>query len=82
MWHITKAELWSLGFVMAVHSELSPGDPIDILHINVPEFIALLVNVWFTLASCHVGDPLHTQHHISNFLTDNMSALSWMLHAS
>ncbi len=81
MWHITKAELQSLGFIMVVHSKPSPGDPIDILHINVLEFIALLVNVWFALASCHTEDPLHTQHHIGNFLTDNTSALSWMLHA-
>jgi len=81
MWHITKAELQSLGFIMAVHSKPSPGDPIDILHINVLEFIALSVNVWFTLASCSAEDPSHTQHHISNFFTDNTSALSWMLHA-
>ncbi len=81
MWRITKGELQSLGFIMAVHSEPSPGDPIDILHINALEFLALSVNVWFALASCHVEDPSHTQHHIGNFFTDNTSALSWMLHA-
>ncbi len=81
MWHITKAELVTLGFTMAVHSEPSPGDPPGILHINVLEFIALSVNVWLALATCHAHDPLHQQHHIGNFFTDNTSALSWMLHA-
>jgi len=79
MWCITKAELVTLGFTMAVHSKPSAGDPPGILHINVLEFIALLVNVWFALATCHASDPLHQQHHISNFFTDNMLALSWML---
>jgi len=75
MWRITKAELQTLGFIMAVHSEPSLGNPPNILHINVLEFIALLVNVWFQLAICHAHDPLHQQHHIGNFLTDNTLAL-------
>jgi len=80
MWHITKAELVTLGFTMAVHSEPSPGDPSGILHINVLEFVALSVNVWFALATCNDSDPLHQWHHIGNFFTDNTLALSWMLH--
>ena len=81
MWRITKAKLLTLGFTMAMHSEPSPGDPPGILHINVLEFIALSVNVWLALATCHAHDPLHQQHHIGNFFTDNTLALSWMLHA-
>ena len=45
------------------------------------EFMALLVNVWFALAVCTRNDPTHTQQHIGNFLSDNTSALSWMVHA-
>jgi len=81
MWCITKVELLTLGFTMAMHSKPSQGDPPGILHINVLEFIALSVNVWFALATCHANDPLHQQHYIGNFFTDNMSVLSWMLHA-
>jgi len=81
MWCITKVELLPLGFVMAVHSKPSPDDSPNIPHVNVLKFIALLANVWFALATCHACDPQHQQQHIGNFLTNNTSALSWMLHA-
>jgi len=29
MWHITKVELWALGFITAVHSKPSLGDSPD-----------------------------------------------------
>jgi len=50
MWRVTKAELTTLGFLMAQNSELGPNDPPNILHINVLEFMALSVNIWFALA--------------------------------
>jgi len=82
MWCIMKAKLHSLGFVMATHSEPVPSNPPDIVHINVLEFFALSMNVWFALATCHTCDLRHCQHHVGNFFADNTSALSWMVHAS
>jgi len=82
IWHITKAELLLLGFIMVMHSEPSPGNSPDILHINALEFIALSVNIWFALATCHACNPKIQQQHIGNFLTNNTSTLFWMLHTS
>jgi len=81
MWHITKEELWSLGFSMVVGSEPAAGDPITAIHINILEFVALCINVWFALGFCLRDDPRSTNHHIGNFLANNTSALSWMAHA-
>jgi len=80
MWCITKAELCSLGFSMVVGLEPSAGDPATAIHINILEFIALCINVWFALAFCLHNNPLGTNHHIGNFLTNNTSALSWKAH--
>jgi len=81
MWRITKEELCSLGFHMVTHSEPTPDDPPGAIHINVLEFVALTVNVWLALASCSSRDPTHKRHHTANFLADNTSAISWMIHA-
>jgi len=80
MWQVTKAKPCSLGFVMAVHAEPSLGNLVNALHINVLEFVALTVNVWFVLACCHHDDPVHTYQHVGNFLADNTFTISWMLH--
>jgi len=72
MWCIIKPELASLGFHMETHFENTPNhDPLSAIHINVLEFIELIVKMWPMLASCHSRDHHHTHHHIGNFLTDN-----------
>ncbi len=81
MWQVTKEELITLGFIMAVNSKLGPGNPPNILHINMLEFMALSVSVWFALAVCAGNNPTHQQQHIGNFLSNNMLVLSWMVHA-
>jgi len=81
MWQVAKEELITLGFIMAVNSKLGPGNPPNILHINMLEFMALSVNVWFALAVCAGNNPTHQQQHIGNFLSNNMLVLSWMVHA-
>jgi len=81
MWRITKEELWSLGFSMVVGSEPAAGDPVTATHINILEFVALCINVWFALGFCLHDNPRSTNHHIGNFLANNTSALSWMAHA-
>jgi len=81
MWQVTKEEHTTLGFIMAKNSEPGPDDPPNILHINVLEFMALLVNVWFALAMCTGNDPTHQRQHIRNCWSDNTLALSWMVHA-
>jgi len=80
MWHVTKAKLCSLGFTMALHAELSLADPPNALHIKVLEFVTLTVNVWFVLACCQHDDPTHAKQHIGNFLANNTSVISWMIH--
>jgi len=80
MWQVAKEELITLGFIMAVNSKLGPGNPPNILHINMLEFMALSVSVWFALAVCAGNNPTHQQQHIGNFLSNNMLALSWMVH--
>jgi len=72
MWRITKMELQSLGYIMAIHLEPSQVDPPDILHINVLEFIALTVNIWLALTICHACHPHHAHQHISNFFQQHI----------
>jgi hypothetical protein len=59
---------------------VNPEDP-NLLHINILEMIALIINIWLALVFI-------TQHgdipggHIIAMLADNTSALSWMQYAS
>jgi len=81
MWQVTKEELHTLGYSMVLLVEPLDQDPSDAIHINVLEFVALTMNVWFALAMCWHDDlVLHTQH-VGNFLADNTTAISWMVHA-
>jgi len=80
MWQVTKEELHTLGYSMVLLVEPLDQDPSDAIHINVLEFVALTVNVWSALALCRCDDlVLHTQH-VGNFLADNTTAISWMVH--
>jgi len=51
------------------------------LHINVLEFLALILNLWFMLWLLHGMGPCVGEH-IVQALADNRSALSWMWFAS
>jgi len=81
MWQVTKEELHTLGYSMVLLTEPSDLDPLDAIHINVLEFVALTVNIWFALVlMCRHDDPaLHTQH-VGNLLASNTTSISWMAH--
>jgi len=80
MWCITKAKFCTLGFLMVVLSE-PLAHTTKTIHINLLEFVALCINIWHALAFCLKDDPTCQHHHIGNFLADNTSVLSWMVHA-
>lgn len=82
MWRLSKWDLISLGFPMILFSEPSIYDPEDALHINVLEFLVIIINVWFVLVTCKKIDPTGIRDHIALFLGDNTSSLSWLAHAA
>ena len=84
-WRLTREELVTLGFPMhAINAEgeaAKTADP-DNLHINVLEFIAIIINIWIALTilrqPAHISKP---GGHIVRVLADNTSALSWLRYA-
>jgi hypothetical protein len=85
MWRLSRDDLTECGFDMKILEEASM-EPIDDadndgLHINVLEFVALIINIWFALVSIQrLGNRVGG--HVIAILADNTSALSWMRHAS
>jgi hypothetical protein len=84
LWRITRDELIACGFPMRlIGSEgetltLHPTDAdADGLHINLLEFIAIVINVWLALSWVR-SSPAPTGGHIVAILADNTSALSWL----
>ena len=56
-----------------------------ILHINVQEFIAIIINIFFSMIkflSMRATFPATSNGHIFQHDADNTTALSWMKHAS
>jgi hypothetical protein len=82
MWRLSKEDLQAMKFPMVALLEPTDIDPVDALHINVLEFVAVIINTWFALAMSHKNDPDRKQHHIVKIWADNTSALSWMAHAA
>jgi hypothetical protein len=58
-----------------------PEDAPDGLHINVLEFVALLIELWFVIAFIRRSGPI-TGGYVVSLLADNTSALSWFRYAS
>jgi hypothetical protein len=54
----------------------SPADA-DGLHINLLEFIAIIINIWLALSWVRSA-PTPPGGHIIAILADNTSALSWL----
>jgi hypothetical protein len=81
MWWLSKEDLLFSGFSMIIFDESTEVDPLDALHINILEFLTLIIDVWFVLVFCLRQDPSCSQHYIGLILGDNTSALSWMAHA-
>jgi len=80
MWRVTKDKLCLLGYIMAVHSELSQLDPPGIFHISMLE-IAFTINVWLMIAICQTQNPHHShQQHIRNsYLTIHQQYHGWCM---
>lgn len=83
MWRVHRSTLISSGFNM---EDLGPlalraipdGASEDQLHINILEFVALIINVWFCLWHVRRFEADRVGGHILNVRGDNTSALSWM----
>jgi len=80
MWWVTKEELGTLGYSMVVTTEPLDQDTLDMIHINVLEFVALTMNIWFALAMCQHNDTVLYTQHMGNFIANNTTAISWMAH--
>jgi len=79
MWCITKDELSTLGYSMVILTEPLDQDPLDAIHFNVLEFVALTVNVWFALTVYRQDNLALQTQHMGNFLAINTTAtISWM----
>jgi hypothetical protein len=85
MWRITYDELRlpPCSWPMKVFDADLLDAPIDAtgLHINILEFLAIILNLWFVLwATRALGAPLGGW--ILSLRTDNTSALSWLQHSA
>jgi hypothetical protein len=49
MWRLNRADMEDCGFLLA--DEEGPADPADpdASHINILEFVAIVINVWFLI---------------------------------
>jgi hypothetical protein len=82
-WRLSKTDLIRMGF------DLSPSDPCTLdldndencLHINILEFVAIIINLWLVIVvSRRRTEP--EGGHIFAIFADNTSALSWLHYAS
>ena len=85
LWRITREELIAMGFPMhellpRSNEPVDPADP-DKLHINVLEFITLIIQLWLSLFFAK-KEPNKPGGHIIELLADNTSALSWLRYAT
>ncbi len=83
MWRVHRDELTAHGFAMVALGPLADREPTDNpteaeLHINILEFVALIINVWFCLWHIRRFEPDKVGGHILNIRGDNTSALSWL----
>ncbi|GKY97596.1 hypothetical protein MPSEU_000718000 [Mayamaea pseudoterrestris] len=84
MWRLSDKDLSSCGFKTRNVQARPTRGPItdDDYHINVLEFVAIIINVILTIG-VYKSCPIRCHElHILNVLGDNTSALSWMRHAA
>jgi hypothetical protein len=82
-WRLSRADLVNAGFDMK-HLEGSASEPdLDALglHINVLEFVAIILNLWMIIVQSR-RRPEPAGGHIFAVFADNTSALSWLRYAS
>jgi hypothetical protein len=79
MWRLDRSDMEFAGLRLA--DEKGPAEPCDpdAAHINVLEFLAIVINVWFLIKCIERDEPVGTQKlFIASCIGDNTSALSWM----
>jgi hypothetical protein len=86
MWRLTRADLIATGFAMRETDNDGNEDAMretdtDTLHINVLEFVAIIINLWMVIAFIK-REPDKKGGHIVSVLADNTSALSWFRYAA
>jgi hypothetical protein len=85
MWRITHDELRSepISWPMKAFDDARLDAPINAkgLHINILEFLALIINLWFVLWAIH-HRAIPPGGWILSLRTDNTSALSWLQHSA
>ena len=85
MWRLTRDDLLVLGFPVTEDRSWilarDGKDAKDNLHVNLLEFIALIINAWFAIAFISRADPDNMMDHLHHFRADNMSALAWFASA-
>jgi len=83
MWRITREDLIRAGFDMkSIDANTSePDGTVDGHHINVLEFICLIIELWFVILLIANSGP-RVGGYIVCLVTDNTSALSWLRYAS
>ena len=94
MWRLSHADLKSCGLdipkedaelIQRYQAAKESGDTETVkhlAHINILEFIAIIINIWMFIK---IGKKLESDpkfEHIIHARTDNTSALSWLMHAS
>jgi hypothetical protein len=95
LWRITRQELILHGFNMreidSAGEAVPPnsvsgsghGAESDTLHINVLEFVGIIINIWIVLSVMRTSKSWRRDGgHIISVLADNTSALSWLRHAA
>jgi len=83
MWRISNADIISLGFAPSILREQGAefDDDSAQLHVNIGEFIAIIINLWLAMALARPHD-VPPGGWIWRANADNTSALSWMRYAS
>ena len=84
MWRLHRNDLIAIGFEMkSLCADTGEPDSKEAVgeHINVLEFIALIINLWMVILFVRRIGPIDGGHVIS-MLADNTSALSWLRYAA
>ena len=88
IWRLSANDLRECGWKISgdgrvQEADFTPRNDDDEAHINILEFLAIVINMWLLLKLLSNREGQEKQKHvIARFLADNTSALSWLSHAS
>jgi hypothetical protein len=82
-WRLNRDDLVHTGFDMKFLADASIEPSVDAsgLHINVLEFVAIIINLWLVIVLSR-RHPVPVGGHVFAVFADNTSALSWLRYAS